>query len=87
MRPAQRTGTTHPARSADHCAKNPQQYLELNTSHHIIIPSSKTHPQSQTPSTPQYLPPILTHSHLQPKLLVLFKSIEIVIVKRTPTPY
>ena len=65
MRPAQRTGTTHPARSADHCAKNPQQYLELNTSHHIIIPSSKNTPTITNPIN-STVPSTHTHTFTSP---------------------
>ena len=80
MRPAQRTGTTHPARPVDHFSKKSTITAKIRhfSSHlHTII----RNPQSQTLSTPQYHPLMIIRSHTQPKLLVFFKCIEIVTIR------
>jgi len=63
MRPAQRTGTTHPARPADHFLKSPRYSKIRHFSPHLhtII----RYPQSQTLSTLQYHPLIFIRSLTQ----------------------
>ena len=63
MRPAQRTGTTHPARPADHFLKSPRYSKIRHFSPHLhtII----RYPQSQTLSTLRYHPLIFIRSLTQ----------------------
>ena len=82
MRLPQRTGTTHPARPVDHffSKKKSTIQLKLNTSHHILIPSSDTH--NHKPYQPYNTTHSSSYAHLLNKtLLVLFKCIEIVAIR------
>ena len=80
MRPAQRTGTTHPARPADHFQKKVHDTAKLDTSHHILIPSSDTH--NHKPHQPYNTTHSSSYPHLLNKtLLVLFKCIEIIAIR------
>ena len=79
MRPAQRTGTTHPARPADHFQKSPRysKIRHFSPHPHTII----RYPQSQTLSTLRYHTLIFIRSLTQQTLLVLFKCIEIIAIR------